>query len=302
MSRELEARIDEAAARQHGVVRLEQLLEAGLSCSAVDRRARSGRFRRLHRGVFLVLPFPLGRTPEMAAVLATAPGSVLSHVSAGALLELRPNRPGGPVHVAVEGNRRQVAGVRVHRVDRLTDLERTVRDDIPVTSPARTLLDLAGMIDRRELEAAVARAERKGLVALTEVRRLLERRRGLPGTKVLRALLGTPGGPALTRSEAEERFLALVRKADLPPPRCNVTIGRYEVDVFWPAAGLVVEVDGFRYHSSRRSFEGDRRRDSELVAAGFTVLRLSCEQIDKEPMPTVARLASALAHSWSSRR
>ncbi len=110
----------------------------------------------------------------------------------------------------------------------------------------------------------------------------------------LRAILGLPGGPALTRSEAEAELLALVREMRLPPPRCNARVGRYEVDFLWPPARLVVEVDGYRYHSPRPSFEADRSRNAELVAAGLTVLRLSWRQITKDRLATAGQLAQAL--------
>jgi very-short-patch-repair endonuclease len=99
----------------------------------------------------------------------------------------------------------------------------------------------------------------------------------------------------VTRSEAERRLLALVREADLPQPQTNARLHGYEVDAYWPAHGLVVEVDGYRYHSSRPAFERDRAKAAKLVAAGLTVMRLTWLQMTHEPYAVIARLAQALA-------
>ena len=300
VSRVREERIAEAAARQHGVVTHRQLREAGFTSAAIGRRLRAGRLRVLHRGVYLAVPFPLPHTAEMAAVLACGPGAVLSHVSAAALWGLHAASI-GPVDVTVVGNRGDRPGIRAHRVDRLAQGDRTVREGVPITTPGRTLVDLAGVLATRELEQAVAHAERAGLVERETLRTSMARRGGHRGTRALRALLGAPGGPALTRSAAEAKLLALVREAGLPAPECNVSVGRYEIDFLWRAAGLAVEVDGFRYHGSRLHFESDRRKDADLVAAGLTVVRLSWRQVTQEAMATAVRLGQALAHSGQYR-
>jgi very-short-patch-repair endonuclease len=101
-------------------------------------------------------------------------------------------------------------------------------------------------------------------------------------------------GPQLTRSEAERRFLDLIERARLPRPRTNVRIGRYEVDLLWPEQRLIVEVDGYAFHSTRAAFERDRARDAELIAAGYHVIRVTWRQLVEEPEATVALLAAAL--------
>jgi len=296
MSRTVESRIADRAARQHGVVTRGQLVEAGLSPSAVDRRLASGRYLAVHSGVYLILPFPLQHTREMAAVLASGPGAVLSHVSAASLWGMRAAGD-GPVDVIVPGNRGRRLGIRAHRVERLTDGECTVRERIPLTTPGRTLMDLASVLETRELEGVLARAERAGLVRGDALRKLAAHNRGRRGARAFRAVCQLPGGPSLTRSAAEVELLALVREAGLPTPECNVNVGRYELDFLWRAARIAVEVDGFRYHSSRQHFEGDRRRDAELVAAGITVLRLSWQQVTDERVATAVKLGQALARA-----
>ncbi len=297
MKPEVETRIGDRAARQHGVITRHQLMEAGLSPSAVDRRLASGRYRAIHSGVYLVLPFPLPYTREMAAVLASGPDAAVSHVSAAPHWRMRA-AVDGPVDVIVRGNRGRRLGIRAHRV-RLPAAEHTAQDGIPLTTPERTLLDLASVLEASEMEAVLARAEREGLVRADALGRLLARHPGHRGAGAIRAVYRLAGGPSLTRSAAEAELLALVREAGLPAPECNVNVGRYELDFLWRAARIAVEVDGFRYHSSRQRFEGDRRKDTDLVAAGITVLRLSWRQVTDERVATAVKLGQALARARS---
>ncbi len=247
--------------------------------------------------MYLALPFPLARTAEIAAVLAAGAGAVLSHLNALALWDIGPAPAGPDVEVSVVGHRGRRRGIRLHRVDRLDEDERTVRQDIPVTTPGRTLVDAAALLSRRELEAAVARADRERLVTFKAFSALVARHRGRRGIPALEAVLGLAGGPALTRSAAEEAFLALLRKAGLPMPEVNARVGHYEVDFLWRRSRIAVEIDGFRYHSSHSSFEGDRRRDAQLAAAGLAVIRLSWRQITQEAMATAVQLGQALARA-----
>lgn len=300
MSREVEECIAAVAARQHGAVTYRQLLEAGVSPAGVARRLASGRLRRLYHGVYLAALNPLARTREMAAVLASGAAAVLSDFSAAAVWGFGwPSEE--PVDVTAPTTRGRHPGVRLHR-RRLLPEEWSPTEGIPTTTPARTLLDLATTLDARSLEPAVARAERAGLITRTALLALLERKRGRAGAPTLRAVLAAAGGPALTRSAAEAGFLALVRKARLPAPEANARVGQYEVDFLWRAAGLAVEVDGFHYHSSRSSFEADRRKDAQLVAGGIAVLRLTWRQITQEPLVAVRDLAQALLHADVKKR
>jgi len=282
-----DAAVAALAARQHSVVTGEQLAAAGLGQHAIARRVRDGRLRRMHRGIYLAAPLPAPLTPEMAAVLACGDSAVLSHESAAALWGLRP-RPDGDVDVTVAGRRvRPRRGIRIHSA---RELAAARRHGIPVTTPARTLLDLAAHLPQRELDRAVEEAQLKRLVTRSA---LAQCRSGHRGAKALEAALRYE--PALTRSEAEARLLGLIRAAHLPAPLTNVRVGRYEVDLLWPAEGLAVEVDGYAYHSSRQAFERDRLRDAELQAAGLRVMRVTWRQIVHAPEALVARIAAALA-------
>jgi very-short-patch-repair endonuclease len=175
-------------------------------------------------------------------------------------------------------------GIRVHRTARLPADDVWERRGIRVTSPVRTLLDLATVLPRLELERAVEQAEILRLLTRTQ---LEPRARGL-----LRRILADAHEPAFTRSEAEARLLALIRKARLPAPETNVRIGGYEVDFVWREQKLVVEVDGFAYHSTREAFERDRRKDADLRALGLRTTRITYRQIAHEAEATIASIAS----------
>jgi very-short-patch-repair endonuclease len=180
----------------------------------------------------------------------------------------------------------------MHR-SRLHPRDATRHHGIPVTSPARTLLDLATQLPQRDLDRATEQAQVHRLVSdhsLNEQFRRYPRHRG---TAALRRAVRTD--PRLTRSEAERRLLELIRAARLPAPETNTNVEGYEVDLLWREERLIVEVDGYAFHSSRRSFERDRRRDRELQAAGYRVLRLTWRELTDEPEAVIATLAAALA-------
>lgn len=292
---DIERVIHELAAGQHGVVTRRQLLAAGVRPGAVARRVRSRHLMPIHRGVYRVGPVVAPRGREMAAVLACGETAAVSHESAADLWEVGGTRSGDvPVHVSVQAGQPAPRGVRVHRVRAIRPDEITTVEEIPVTTPARTLLDLSASAEARRLERAVAEAFARRLTSRSRVLRLTARYPRRPGIARLRVLLEAGTGPALTRSQAEERFLALVRKADLPEPEANVEIEGFEVDFLWRSAGLVAEIDGFVYHASRARFERDRRRDAVLLGAGFRVIRVTWQQLVRKREALIASLGLAL--------
>jgi very-short-patch-repair endonuclease len=216
----------------------------------------------------------------MAAQLACGPDCALSHDAGAFRLGIRAVRP-ALLEVSVVGNRRGHDGVLVHRV---ATLEAFTFEGMRVTTAARTLADLAPRLDDRQLARAAEQAQILGLATHAELAASLPSR----SSRLLYA------GPQLTRSEAERRFLDLIERARLPRPRTNVRIGRYEVDLLWPEQRLIVEVDGYAFHSTRAAFERDRARDAELIAAGYRVIRVTWRQLVEEPEATVALLAGAL--------
>jgi len=219
----------------------------------------------------------------MAAVLAYGPGSVLSHRPGGAHWQLVSDR--GPCEVTVPQARRSRRGIRVHQA-RLPADEITVQDGIPVTTPARTLFDLAGAVPLAQLQRAAKEAEVKRLWGPLSLPDLLGRHPGRPGAAAIRAVIETPGR-GVTRNDVEDALAALVRRARLPPPLFNIPLklgSRFvEPDCMWPAQQVIVEVDGYETHGTRDSFESDRARDRALTAAGWLVIRVTWRQLRDEP-------------------
>jgi very-short-patch-repair endonuclease len=295
--------VNALAARQHGVVTRAQLIRAGLSRDIIDNRVKARWLRPVHRGVYCVGPLAAPYMREMAAVLACGEEAVVSHRSASALWQLLPHAPDNHVHISLQTGRTiRRSGIRIHRVASLPRAQMTRVQSIPVTTPARTLLDLAAIATPRELEQAMARAERRELASANKLLSLLALYPRHRGTRHLTALLQRHERPRLTRSQAEELLLALIGKAELPAPDVNVRVGPYEVDLLWREAGLVVEVDGFAFHADWTSFEADRRRDAELAARGLTVIRVTWRQVVDEPEAMLTRIAQALAVSRARRR
>jgi hypothetical protein len=261
------------ADKQHGVVTRAQLLKAGLTGQDVDRRVRARRLRRLHRGVYAVGHRALRAEGRwMAATLAV--GGVMSHASAADAWDLRlSNAAVIDVTVRGDGGRERRAGLRVHRSGTLTAAEITKHKGIPITTPARTISDLARRLRPRELERIVDLADQRGLIDFDELRQA--------NSASLKEVLASYD-PAPTRSELEERFLALCDDYGIARPEINVHIEGIEVDFVWRAAGLIVEVDGYVYHRSPAAFERDRERDVRLAARGWRVLRFTWRQVTRQ--------------------
>lgn len=285
------------AAAQHGVVTGLQLIACGVTRHAIDTGVRNGRLHRVHQGVYVVGHLALAPfAREQAALLAVGDGAVLSHASAAYLWNLQP-RPTADVDVSVALRRpRQRAGIRLHRLTRgLDPRDVRLRHGLPVTSPARTVLDLASVLAPDRLEDALAEARVHGLLSEGQLEQAAHRLPTRTGARALRELLGREGQTGLTRSRAERRLLALIGAARLPMPVTNVTVAGYEVDALWADQRLIVEFDGFAAHGHRRAFERDRARDAGLVAAGYRVIRLTWRQLTEQPLLVIANLAGALA-------
>lgn len=301
----LDRRVAGCAARQHGAVAVRQLVSLGLSASAVRERVASGRLHRVYSGVVAVVPPSLltRKGSVMAATLACRPGTAASHRSAAALMELRlagrswidVTTPGA------KGHRR--AGIRVHDGLTLTADDVIIVDDIPCTTLARTLLDVAEEATRREVERAIDRAEQQRLLDMRALDDVLARANGRRGAKLLRAVLAEHrAGCTLTRNELEERFLAICRAAGLPPDAVNAWIAfpdrsGAEADFLWHVQRLIVEVDGRSVHATRRAFQSDRRRDQRLMLLGWRVVRFTWQQVASEPACVAATLRGLLEQS-----
>jgi very-short-patch-repair endonuclease len=257
------------AGTQHGVVSRSQLLSAGFTSAQIDGRIRARRLHRLHQGVYAVGHRVLTREGRwMAATLAT--GGVLSHVTAAAAWDLR--RTSGLIHVTVAGDvgRKRRRGITVHRSATLEPHDVAVHRGIPITTPARTIIDLSRTLTGRPLEHVIDLADQRGLVDFDHLRQA--------NSASLQAVLSRYS-PAPTRSELEERFLRLCDDHGIPRPETNTRIEGIEVDFVWRDRRLIVEVDGYAYHRSPARFESDRERDVNLTVAGWRVLRFTWAQI-----------------------
>jgi very-short-patch-repair endonuclease len=252
---------------QHGVVGRAQLLAMGVGPEAIKHRVQTGRLHLLYRGVYAVGHQVLSQRGRwMAAVLAT--GGVLSHRSAAALWAIRPST--GRIEITTPRTRRPRPGLLLHRAVLPPD-EITTHHGIPTTTPARTLLDLAGVLPPHQLQRAMNEAE---IQRLPGPLALLDR---YP-TKKGRAALRTPA--PRTRSDLEADFLAFLNDRRFPTPRTNTIIEGYEVDAVWPDRKLIVELDSWTFHGTRQAFENDRQRDRRLAAKGWTVTRVTSRDLD----------------------
>jgi len=229
-------------------------------------------------------------------VLACGPRAALSDQTAASLWGNMPTRhPKAPVVLTAPRSLRGPAtGVRLHRRGRLELDEITKRHRLPLTTPPRTILDLASSLDACEMERVLARALKRNIVGVESLQLLLDRHPRSRGCGRIRTILSAAAEPSFTRSEAEAVLLALLRKGSVPRPLVNAVVAGLEVDFFWPDRGVVVEVDGFAYHSSRNAFENDHRRDSILASENLLVIRFTWRQLRNEPEKVLARLCMAL--------
>ena len=298
----LDRRICEIAERQHGAVAARQIALLGLSASALRDRVAGGRLHRVHAGVVALVPPAMltlkGRI--MAATLACDPGTAASHRASGALFELRlamrrwidVTTPGST------GRRRD--GIRVHSGMTLTAADVTVIDNIPCTSLARTLLDIAEDATRREIERALDVAEQRQLLDVRAIDDVLARANGRRGARLLRAVLA--GARRRQHADAQRSRGGVPRDR----PRRRAAAGRGQrVDrlsrrrrrrsrLSLPEQRLIVEVDGRDVHATRRAFHADRRRDARLMLLGWRVVRFTWRQVMFEPAYVAATLRGLL--------
>lgn len=282
------------AQQQHGVVTRGQLLDRGLSSRAIQHRVARGRLHPVWRGVYALGRPELTRHGRwMAAVLSCGAEAALSHASAAALCGIRAQE-GGEIEISVpDCVARRRPGIVVHRRAMLKTGDITRHDGIPVTGPVLTLVDLATRLRRDQLEAAVNEADKRRLIDPETLRLALDTVPVRHGVTALRETLDR-WTFALTDSELERRFLAVVRRAALPLPETGRYVNGFKVDFYWPAVGLIVETDGLRYHRTPAQQARDRVRDQVHSAAGLATLRFTHGQVKFEP----ARVQATLRAVW----
>jgi hypothetical protein len=282
------------AARQHGVVSIRQLESLGFKPDTVGREVTSGRLHRLHRGVYAVGHKRITWHGYcLAAVLANSP-SVASHFTAGWLWGLTLNRPDGKFHLTTPNQRHRKQEFVLHRAS-LAKEDRALVEGIPVTSLARTQLDLAAEVDVDRVCRFLARSEDEKTLDLRALESILERCGHHPGRGTLRTALAVyKPDLAITRSGLERQFRDLARKAGLPPPSMNYVVGGYEIDAYWPDHRFAVELEVYETHGDRASFEADPVRHEELLLIGIESIRVTGPRLEREPVTVIERVRTLL--------
>ncbi len=281
---------------RRGVVLRRALLDVDVAPDDIDWRVRR---KRLHpfmgAGAYLVGhpdPPPLAR--EHAALLLGGDRSVLSHQTAAALWRLLPEQPGAPIHLILKAQRRSNVHLKFHRATLLRREVRTLHGDLRLTSPARTIADLAPHLPEEDLERIVADAIRRKLTTERELGRYATT--GRRGMTKLRAILQLDGGAQWTRSHAEQEFLELVRGAGLPSPRMNRRLDGKGRDAVWEDERVIAEIDGWAWHGvDPIAFEADRSRGTGSASRGWLPLSFSFKRIRDQPLAVTAELAAVLS-------
>ena len=286
-------RLAELAKRQCGVVSARQLAQIGFPKATISEAVGQGRLHPIYRSVYAVGHEALsweGRC--VAAVLGNEP-AVASHITAAWIWGLLRTRP-GTFHLTAPTRRHRKKLVVVH-FGRLAPDDRIVVDGIPVTSPARTVLDLAPDESVRDIGRLLDRARERRLLDRRRFDALLARTRGHRGhARLAAALRAYTPELATLRSDLERRFRRLVLAAGLPTPQTNVVVEGYELDCYWEAEGFAVELDVYATHGSPGSFEADREREDDLLLAGIELIRVTDVRLGREPRETIDRVAAHL--------
>ena len=305
-------RLASIAAAQHGVISREQMRKAGFKDGAITHAAATGRLHQVFRGVYALGHRHIGEHGRlMAAALACGKEAVISHRSAGALLELLDVGPRVIDVIAPPSRGRAIDGIYLHRVRPPRPGEAGTMHGIPCTSPARTLVDLAGTVGTWTLGSAFERAAQKRMLDVGAIEASIDPRRR--GTKALFPLLERWRRAApLTKtrgklkSPLEAKVLPLLTRRDIPPPLINAPVqiakGRIEVDFLWPEHRFALEADSRAFHTSHVAAERDRWRDRELMRAGYSVLRVTYREAEDEPEAVVDTIVSRLTGAMSTLR
>jgi very-short-patch-repair endonuclease len=278
------------AGRQHGYVSRAQLLKLGLTPKAVLWRVQTGWLIQVYAGVYAV--GYVQRTPVArahAVVLACGERSALSHASAASLWGFNKHWD-EPFEVTVASSHRRRKGIKVHRSRTLARRDITWQLGIRVTTPARTVLDTAPRLTGKRLSRFVNDALRTPYLHVAHLADVLNRNPNHPATKRILPYVRTP-----TNSPLEDDFVEFARRYGLPKPTTNTYLLGYEIDVLYPRERVIVEVDGYEFHSDRDSFERDRKRDVVMLAAGVVTVRITKDRMQDEPEEEAGRLRSILA-------
>jgi very-short-patch-repair endonuclease len=288
--------VADVAGDRQGVVSYRDLRSSGLGRGAIHHRVLRKRLHRVHRAVYLPgHDVPPEGAPLFAAVQALGENAYISYRTA---LEqhgiLEPTD--GPIHATVVGGcRRSRDNIRVHRTTRIAPEDLGTIDGLPITSPARAILDFADDATPRELAKAINEAHVLKLATPADLRALMKRTPGRKGAALLTATLNRHDGPSTAHEGGEELLEAIIKRARLPKPAVNARTAGYECDFTYENHKLIIEVDGGTFHGTPAAVDRDRRKDQALRAAGYTVLRYSYHQLADEPEAAVAEIAAHLS-------
>jgi Protein of unknown function (DUF559)/Transcriptional regulator, AbiEi antitoxin/AbiEi antitoxin C-terminal domain len=298
-----ERRVAEIATAQGGPVSINQLRDSGVSRHAAARGHRRGSLHRIHRGVYAVGHRSVSRQGRLrGALLACGEGAVISHGTAAALWGLWDKAPALiDVTVPCEAGRK-IDGIRCRRCRYPQEEEVTVHEGVPCTTPARTIVDLAGMFGLTTVRRTVERAAVAKLLDLEALDLSIGYAKGRRGLRGLLAILAdwrtSDGRVEDVRSDFEALVLPRLVSMGLPRPLCNETLQledeRLMVDFLWRSQRVVVETDGAATHQTPVAFQRDRHRDQLLIAAGYRVPRVTWDQMQAELDEVVARVARTL--------
>jgi hypothetical protein len=284
----LSGKIAQIAARQHGNITRQQLLALGASSTWIGREGERGHLFRSFPGVYSVGRPPVAPLEKAAAaLLACGPRAALSHGSAMTLWGFW-KRWDEPFEVTLAVDRRPT-GIRTHRCSTLLQRDVTIRQGIRVTSAARTLLDMAPRIKPKSLTRAVNDGRRTKLVTLKALADVAKRNPGHPGAPLINIHAETTHNP--TRSGGEDDFFeTFCQRYGFPTPLVNIKLFGFEVDAYFPAEKLIVELDGWPYHRDRSKFESDRDQDATMLAHSIATIRITYARIEDDPDREAARL------------
>jgi very-short-patch-repair endonuclease len=297
--------VQDLASGQHDLVTRDQMRRVGVSEKRIDSWVRRGFIHRVTRAVYIVGNAHLGERGRIhAAALACGPRAIASHRSAAYLLGIGERSPRVVDLIPLSQRGRQIDGIRFHEVPYPASSELVLVDGIPCTGPARTIVDLAGTYGEKEMREAVERAAAEGVLDLAAIDAVLgsgPRRRGAP---CLRRVVDDwrPVAESANfrdaRSLFEVKLLPLIATAGLPMPRVNAPVETaeriLEVDLLWPEERFALEADSRRHHAIEIAFERDRRRDRELLAAGYGCLRVTWREAEREPGAVLAAVRAEL--------
>lgn len=300
-----DTRISALATRQHGVLSRSQAISCGASRTVIQRRVSTGRWERVHPGVYRLAGVPQSWRQSLTAACLGASGAVISHRSAAALWAIVGFAEGLIEITVPRGVRLRLPGVFVHESASIPRIDRSVVDGLPVTSPTRTLIDVASVATDELVEEALDDVLRRRLSSISWMRSRLSRlgTKGRPGSALLSALLDErDAARTIPQSRFETKALRVFREGKLPRPHCQYELrqgGRLVaiLDFAWPALRVAVETDGFQFHTGKRAWRRDLHRGNALTVSGWDVLHVTWEDLMDDP----ARIVATIRHMLTAR-